>query len=55
MVIINNSDQERRFDQKRYTEMLKGISSGKDIITGKAVDFSSLKIAAKISMLVELK
>jgi len=55
MVIINNSDQERSFNQKRYAEMLKGISSGKDIITGKAVDFSSLKIAAKTSMVVELK
>ncbi len=55
MVIINNSDQERPFEQNRYAEMLKGISSGKDILTGKTTDLSSLKIPAKTSMVVELK
>jgi glycosidase len=55
MVILNNSDQERSFDQKRYAEMIKGISSGKDVLTGKSIDFSGLIIPAKSSLVVELK
>lgn len=55
MVILNNSDQERSFDQKRYAEMIKGVSSGKDVLTGKSIEFSGLKIPAKSSLVVELK
>jgi len=55
MVFINNSDQEKIFDQKRYAEMIGSFSAGTDILTGSTFEFSSLKIPGKTSMVVEMK
>ena len=56
MVVINNNLEDQELDLARYAEGLKGLSSGKDIISEKQIDLSkSLKIKGKTSLIIELK
>jgi glycosidase len=57
MVIINNSKEEKEIEFNRFEEVLKHVTQGKDIISGKSIDFSkkSMKMEAKSSMILELK
>ena len=57
MVIINNSEEQKEVEFNRFEEVLKHVTQGKDIISGKPIDFStkSMKMEAKSSMILELK
>ncbi|WP_407406084.1 glycoside hydrolase family 13 protein [Chryseobacterium sp.] len=58
MVILNNSDKEQKIDFKRFSENLKGISKGKDVISGKEISVNpegNTIIPAKSSLILELK
>lgn len=57
MVILNNHNTElRKLDTGRFSEIMKGFSSGKDIISGKNTgNLSSIEIPAKSVMILELQ
>ncbi len=58
MVVVNNNETEQSFNLKRFQESLGGITSGKDVITGKAVDMKidgKLTISPKTSLILELQ
>lgn len=57
MVILNNHNtQSRKLDIGRFAEMLKGYSSGYEVISGKNIDnLNSIEINAKSAMIIELK
>ncbi len=56
MVVINNSPKEQALDLNRFSEMLKYVSIGKDIISNKDIVLNDkLIIEAKASMVIELQ
>ena len=56
MVILNNNEEVKTVETKRYDEFLKKFKSGTDVITGAAVtDISHIVVPAKTAMIVELK
>lgn len=56
MVLLNNSGVEKKVDTFRYEEMLKGYSSGKDVITGKEFrDLHTIPIGPKSGLVLELR
>ncbi|MBV2166675.1 MAG: cyclomaltodextrinase C-terminal domain-containing protein, partial [Kaistella sp.] len=58
MVVINNNEKEQTLDLNRFTESLDGVSSGKDIISGKEFVVNSknkLTVSGKSSLILELK
>ena len=58
MVVINNNDKEQNFDLIRFAESLKGVSTGKDILSGKEITVdpkNKLTVSAKSSLILELK
>ena len=56
MVVINNSPKEQALDLNRFSEMLKYVSIGKDIISNKDIVLNyKLIIEAKASMVIELQ
>ncbi len=56
MVVINNNQEAQELHLNRFTEMIKGITSGKDIISDKEVSLeNTLKVEGKLSMIIELK
>ncbi|WP_281613547.1 glycoside hydrolase family 13 protein [Flammeovirga sp. SubArs3] len=55
-VILNNNKEDQTFDVKRFEEVLKGKTSGKDIISGKTITFDDkMTIPAKTAYIIELK
>ena len=56
MVVLNKNREERMLSTKRFSEVMEGYSSGKEIITSKNIsDLSEIKIPAKSAMILELK
>ena len=58
MIVINNNEKEQTLDLNRFTESLDGVSSGKDIISGKDFVVNSknkLTVSGKSSLILELK
>jgi hypothetical protein len=57
IVILNNNEKESRtVTRDRYPEVMKGFTSGYEVITGKRVeDLSSFTVAPKTAMIIELK
>ena len=58
MVVLNNNEKEQTLDLNHFSESLNGISSGKDIISGKEIPVNSkgkLTVPAKSSLILELK
>ncbi|MBF8455675.1 glycoside hydrolase family 13 protein [Kaistella sp. G5-32] len=58
MVVINNNEKDQTFDLNRFAESLKGISKGKDVISGKEIPISienKLTISGKSSLILELE
>ena len=56
MVIINNNPTPQEVDVARFSEMIKGSTSGKEILSEKRIDLTKkLKIAGKTSMIIVLK
>jgi len=56
MVILNNNPSDQRITLNRFKESLKGISEGKDILTGAIFDFtnSEIHISGKKALVIEL-
>lgn len=55
MVILNKNNEEKTLSTGRFSEMLKGYSSGKEIITSTSVaNLSEIKVPAKAAMIIEL-
>jgi glycosidase len=56
MVVMNNNEETKTIETKRYNEFLKKYKSGKEIISGSNLDdLSKLTIAGKSVLIVELK
>jgi len=56
MVVINNNPKTQELQLSRFSEMIKGIASGKDIISGIDITLKEkLKIEGKTSMIIELE
>ncbi|HPE75414.1 MAG TPA: glycoside hydrolase family 13 protein [Draconibacterium sp.] len=56
MVLLNKNDTEKTVPTSRYSEIMIGYKSGKEIITDKLIeDISQIKIPAKTAMIVELQ
>ncbi|MEC5158759.1 glycoside hydrolase family 13 protein [Chryseobacterium sp. MP_3.2] len=57
MVIINNNEKDQAFDLNRFAESLNGVTTGKDIISGKEISVSSqnkMTVSGKSSLILEL-
>jgi len=55
MVIIHTGSQAKKLDTKRFEELLKDISKGKDIISDKILDnLKVIDVPAKSAMIIEL-
>ncbi|WP_264520434.1 glycoside hydrolase family 13 protein [Flavobacterium sp. N1994] len=56
MVIINNSNEKQTFKTNRFAENIQNHLGGKDIFTGKMIDFKNdIPIEGKSVLLLELK
>ena len=54
-VILNNNKDEQSFSTDRFSEVLKGNATGKDILTGKTVTIGSeFTIPGKTAMIIDL-
>ena len=56
MVIMNKNSETATFDTAHYQELLKGISSGQDVITGEVLDFNNkIELKPMTAYILELK
>jgi len=56
MVVLNKNQEEKSLSTERFSEIMGGYSSGKEIITSETIsDLSEIKIPAKAAMIIELK
>jgi glycosidase len=56
LVAFNNNPKEMVLDVERFREMLAGVASGKDVLSGKTFDLrSELRLPAKASLVLELQ
>lgn len=56
MVIMNKNTENEIFDQSHYQEMLGGITTGTDIITGEVLDFTRvIELKPKQAYILELR
>jgi glycosidase len=56
MVLLNKNETEKTVSTSRFSEIVKGRKSGRDIISDKEfADISEIKIPAKTAMIVELR
>ena len=54
-VMLNGTNHEVDLPLNTYAESLTGIQSGKDILTGRTIQFGqTLKMAARESLVIEL-
>ena len=55
MVILNNNEEEQNLDLNRFQENLNGISTGKEVLSGKQIQLKEkLSIAGKTPMVIQL-
>lgn len=55
MVVINNNPKSQELDLNRFSEMIQGATSGKEILTDKKIQLTGkLKIEGKSSMIIEI-
>jgi len=56
MVVLNKNQEEKTLPTERFSEIIEGYSSGKEIITSESIsDISEIKVSAKAAMIIELK
>jgi glycosidase len=56
MVALNKNREEKMISTERFSEIMEGYSSGKEIITSTTIpDLSEIKIPAKSAIILELK
>jgi glycosidase len=54
MIATNSSDKEKSPDMSRFSEMIKGVGSGKNVMTGELYDLTRMTLAPKSVVVVEL-
>ncbi len=56
MVVLNKNNAEKTLATERFGEILKGYSSGREVISGTTIsNLSELKISKKAAMIIELR
>ncbi|MDX1286081.1 MAG: cyclomaltodextrinase C-terminal domain-containing protein, partial [Draconibacterium sp.] len=56
MVILNKNEEAKTIKTDRFSEVINGFTSGKEIISGKTIsDISEVVVPAKSAIIVELK
>jgi hypothetical protein len=56
MVVLNKNELESKLSTVRFGEVIKGFTSGTDIITLKEIpDINEINVPAKSAMIIELK
>ncbi|MBW6537210.1 MAG: cyclomaltodextrinase C-terminal domain-containing protein, partial [Mariniphaga sp.] len=56
MIVLNKNNEEKTLSTERFGEILKGYSSGREIISGTTIsNLSKLKVPTKAAMIIELK
>jgi hypothetical protein len=56
MVMMNNNDETKTIDTKRYNEFLNKYKTGLDIINGTEIgDLALLTIPSKTALIIELR
>jgi glycosidase len=56
MVVLNNHEEAKSLDTKRFQERLNGFSSGKNVVTNETLsNLQNLSLPAKSATIVELK
>lgn len=56
MIVLNKNSSETTLSTDRFSEIINGFSSGKEIITSSEIlDLSEIKVPAKSAMIIELK
>lgn len=56
MIVLNKNSSEKTLSTDRFSEIINGFSSGKEIITSsKILNLSEIKIPARSAMIIELK
>jgi len=56
MVVLNKNNAEKTLSTERFGEILKGYSSGREVISGTTIsDLSKINVPAKAAMIIELK
>ena len=55
MVVLNKNEEEQKLGIERFSEMLKGISKGKDVISDRVLNLNeALYVPAKTALILEL-
>lgn len=56
MVILNNNEEPKTLDTKRFNERLNGFSSGKNVVTNESLStLQNISLPAKSATIIELK
>jgi glycosidase len=56
MVILNNNEEPKTLETKRFNERLNGFSSGKNVVTSETLsNLQNISLPAKSATIVELK
>jgi hypothetical protein len=56
MVVLNNNDDAKKVETKRFAEMIKGATTGTDVVSGKAVTLTgSIDVPAHSATILELR
>lgn len=56
MVVLNNSAEQKTFTTSRFSESIKDLKNGKDVITGNSISLEKeITIAPKSALILELK
>ncbi len=56
MVVVNNNPQTRKLDTSRFNEVLKGFTSGYEVLSGVTVsNLATIEVPSKSAMVIELK
>ena len=56
MVILNNKNENQELTTERFSEILSGYTSGKEVITGQPIDsLTKINVPAKSPMIIELR
>ena len=55
MVILNKNDKPFDLKVDRFDQVMKGITSGKEVLTGKSISWEeAISLTPKSSMIIEL-
>jgi hypothetical protein len=56
MVVLNNNDDAKQVETKRFAEMIKGATTGTDVLAGKSITLAgSIEVPARSATIIELR